>query len=68
MTLTRRALMASTLAAALGPPDKAQAQQGATLTARKGRMRLRPDPAPESDILSFGPAPFSLVLAPWVMV
>ena len=64
MTLTRRALMASTLAAALGPPDKAQAQaqQGATLTARKGRMRLRPDPAPESDILSFGPTPFSLVL------
>ena len=64
MTLTRRALMASTLAVALGPPHKAQAQtqQGATLTARQGRMRLRPDPAPESDILSFGPAPFSLVL------
>jgi FtsP/CotA-like multicopper oxidase with cupredoxin domain len=62
MMLTRRALMTSTLAAALAPPVGAQAQQGAVLTARKGMMRLRPDPAPESQTLSFGPIPFSPVL------
>ncbi|MDB5642836.1 MAG: Multicopper oxidase type 3 [Hyphomicrobiales bacterium] len=62
MTITRRTLMASTIAAALCPVGRAQAQQLITLTARKGAMQLRPAPAPNSEVISFGDAPFSPVL------
>jgi FtsP/CotA-like multicopper oxidase with cupredoxin domain len=50
---------AAALAAA---PRIALAQQTRVLTARKGAMRLLPEPAPESNFLSFGEAPFGPVL------
>ncbi|MDB5543689.1 MAG: Multicopper oxidase type 3 [Hyphomicrobiales bacterium] len=61
MTITRRALMAST-AATLCAPRFALAQEVKSLTARKGAMRLLPESAPESEIISFGPPPFGPIL------
>ena len=61
MRFTRRAMMASTAASLLAPP-LAKAQEAGTLVARKGALRLLPEPAPESDFISLSDAPFGPVL------